>query len=72
MQDSKMTKESMGIFFNNPDLAPIWEHLSYKRVDKMRALLTELLYDKVTWWTKSISIRSVMLMWPQKNIPCTI
>ncbi len=48
-QSSKMTKESMTMFFSNPTLAPMWEHLSYKNVDEMRALLTELLYDKVTW-----------------------
>ena len=54
-----MTKRLMGIFFNNLDLAPMREHLSYKSVDEMRALLTELLYDKVTWGTKSISIYSV-------------
>ncbi len=50
----------MGRFFNNPDLAPMREHLSYKNVDKIRALLTELPYGKVTWWTKSMSIRSVI------------
>ncbi len=60
MQDSKMTKGLMGMFFNNPDLAPMREHLSYKNVDEMRALLTELPYGKVTWWTKSISMRSVI------------
>ncbi len=49
MQDSKMTKGSMGMFFNNPDLAPLQEHLSYKNVDEMRALLTKLPYGKVTW-----------------------
>ncbi len=60
MQDSKMTKRSMRMFFNNPDLAPMREHLSYKNVDEMRVLLTELPYGKVPWWTKSISIRSVI------------
>ena len=49
MQDSKMTKRSMGIFFNNPDLALMRKYLSYKSVDEMRALLTELPYGKVTW-----------------------
>ena len=38
----------MIIFFSNPILAFIWKHLSYKNVDEMRALLTELLYGKVT------------------------
>ncbi len=60
IHDSKMTKGSMGMFFNNPDLASMREHLSYKSVDEMKALLTELPYGKVTWWTKSISIRSVI------------
>lgn len=50
----------MGIFFNNFDLALIQKHLSYKNMDKMRALLTELPYSKVTWWTKNISIRLVI------------
>ena len=48
MQDSKMTKQSTGMFFNNPELAPIREHLSYKNVNEMRVLLTELSYGKVT------------------------
>ena len=43
MQDNKMTKRSIGIFFNNPDLALIWEYLSYKSVDEMRALLTKFI-----------------------------
>ncbi len=60
MQDNKMTKKSMGMFFNNPDLAPMRKHLSYKNVDEMRALLTELPYGKVSWWTKSINICSVI------------
>ena len=60
MQDSKITKKSIRMFFNNPDLVPIQEHLSYKSVDEIRVLLTELPYDKVTWWTKSISIRLVI------------
>ena len=30
MQDSKMTKKIIRIFFNNPDLASMQEHLSYK------------------------------------------
>ena len=60
MQTSKMSIGLMGMFFNNPDLAPMQQHLSYKNVNKMRALLTELPYVKVTWWTKSLSIRSVI------------
>ena len=38
----------------------MWEHLSYKSVDDIKALLTELPYGKVTWETKSISICSVI------------
>ena len=60
MQDNKMTKSLMRMFFNNPDLASMREHLSFKSVDEMRALLTQLPYGKVTWWTKSISIRLVI------------
>ncbi len=59
MQASKMTKGSMTMSFSNPTLSPMLEHLSYKNVDKMRALLIELPYDKVTWWTRSLSIHSV-------------
>ena len=49
MQDSKMTKRSIGRFFNNPDLALMREHLNYKNMNEMRPLLTELPYSKVTW-----------------------
>ena len=38
----------MAIFFSNLTLVFMWENLSYKNVDKMRALLIELLYGKVT------------------------
>lgn len=51
-----MTKESMIIFLNNPDLAPIREYQNYKNIDKMRILLTKLLYSKVTWWIRSLNI----------------
>ena len=40
IQDSKMTKESIEIFFNNPELAFIQTHLSYKSVNEMKVLLT--------------------------------
>ncbi len=49
MQVSKMTNGSMTICFSNLTLALMQEHLSYKNVDEMKALLTELLYSKVTW-----------------------
>ena len=49
MQTSKMLKESIGMFFNNPDLAPMQQHLSYKNMDKIKTLLTELPYGKITW-----------------------
>ena len=49
MQDSKITKRSIEIFFNNSDLTSMQEHLSYKSIDEMKALLTELPYNKVTW-----------------------
>lgn len=47
IEASKMTKGSMTIFFINLNLAPMQEHLNYKNMDKMRALLTELPYSKV-------------------------
>lgn len=49
MQDSKITKRSLRMFFNNPDLVFIQKHLIYKNVYKMKALLRELLYDKINW-----------------------
>ena len=51
----------MGKFFNSPDLVPMQKYLSYKNVDEMRALLIELPYSKVIWWTKSLSICSVIV-----------
>ena len=38
----------MDMFFNNSNLAPMQQHLSYKNIDKMETLLTKLLYSKVT------------------------
>ncbi len=58
IQASKMTKGSMIMFFSNPTLTPMREHLRYKNVDEMRALLIELPYSKVTRWTRSLSIYS--------------
>ena len=43
-----MTKELMTMFFINPNLTSIWEYLSYKNVDKMKALLIQLPYNKIT------------------------
>lgn len=37
------------------------EYLSYKNVDKMKALVTKLLYSKITWWTRNLSIALVNL-----------
>lgn len=49
MQASKIIITSMTMFFTNHHLARIWEYLNNKNMDKIRALLQELLYDKVTW-----------------------
>lgn len=38
IQVSKMTKKSIAMFFNNSDFGTYAGHLSYKNVDKMRAL----------------------------------
>ncbi len=46
----------MIMFFSNPTLASMREYLSNKNIDKMRVLLTELPYGKVTWWTMSLNI----------------
>ncbi len=59
MKVSKMMKGSMTMFFSNPTLAPIREYLSYKNIDEIKTLLTELRYGKITWWTRSLTIRSV-------------
>ena len=48
LQASKMSKESMDMFFSNLDLVPMWKRLNYKNVNKMQALLTKLPYGKVT------------------------
>ena len=72
MQDSKIIKSSMGIFFNNPHLTPKQEHLSYKNVDEMKVLLTKLPYAKIIWWTKSVSIYLLIINMVSKNILCTI
>ena len=47
MQANKTIKRLMTIFFINLDLASMQEHLSYKDMDEMKALLTELLYGKI-------------------------
>lgn len=49
IQASKKTKWSMTILFSNFNLAHIKKYRNYKNKDKIRALLTKLLYDKVTW-----------------------
>ena len=72
MQASKMRKRLMTMFFSNPILILIWEHLSYKNIDKIKALLTKLLYGKVIWWTKSLSICLVIADVALKNISYTI
>lgn len=35
MQDNKITKRSMGMFFNNSDLASMQKHLSYKNINEI-------------------------------------
>lgn len=47
MQDSKMTKTLIEMFFNNLNLIPRQEHLSYENIDKIKVLLIKLLYNKV-------------------------
>ncbi len=49
----------MAIFFRNTTLAPMREYLSYKNVEEIRVLLTELPYGQIIWWTKNLSIYSV-------------
>lgn len=50
----------MSMFFSNLNLALIQKRLSYKNIDEIQALLTKLLYGKVTCWTKSLKIYSVI------------
>lgn len=47
MQTSRMSKWSMAIFFINPDLVLMQQHLNYKKKDKMRPLLIKLSYNNV-------------------------
>lgn len=60
MQAGKISKKSIDMFFNNPNSTLMGEQLTYKNVDQMWALLTELPYNKVIWWTKSLSICSII------------
>lgn len=53
---SKMSKRLISMFFNNFNLVLIEQHLSYKNIDKIRELLIKLIYSKVIWQTKSLSI----------------
>lgn len=46
---NKLFKELINIFFNNPNFVLMQQYLSYKNLDKIKMLLTELLYNKVTW-----------------------
>lgn len=48
IQVNKMIKKLIIIFFSNSTLVSMWKHLSYKNIDKIRALLTKLSYNKVT------------------------
>ena len=48
LQANKITKKLMTIFFNNPILPPMQKYLTYKNMDKIKAWLTELPYDKIT------------------------
>lgn len=47
MQNNKIIKKSMKILFNNFNLISIQKYLSYKNINKIRALLTKLLYSKI-------------------------
>ena len=49
IQTYKMLKGLIDMFFNNFDLAPMQKHLSHKNINKMRTLLTKLLYGSVIW-----------------------
>lgn len=49
IQNIKMIKESIAIFLTYLDLVLMQEYLSYKNVDNIWILLTELLYNKITW-----------------------
>ena len=50
----------MIMIFSNLTLIPIQEYLNYKNVDKIKVLLIELPYSKVTWWIKSLCIRLII------------
>lgn len=47
IQASKILKRSIDMFFSNFNLASIKKQLSYKNVNKMQVLLTELQYNNV-------------------------
>ena len=48
MQDSKMTKKLIELFFNNLNLIAIQDYLSCKNKNKIKILIIKLLYRKIT------------------------
>lgn len=46
IQASKIPKKLISIFFNNLN-SPMQQHLSYKNINKMKLLLTKLIYGKI-------------------------
>ena len=67
-----MIKESIIMFLSNLTLVPMQKHQNYKNMDKIKALLIKLPYDKVIWLTKSLNICSVITDVAPKNISYTI
>lgn len=60
IQANNMTTKWLTIiFYINPNLVLMWRHLSYKNIDRIMAWLIKLVYDKVIWWTRILSIHSV-------------
>lgn len=60
------------MFFTNYSLVLIWKYLSYKNIDEIKSLLTELSYSKVTWQTRGLNIRLDTTDIIPKNILYTI
>lgn len=56
----------------NCNLVFMQEYLNYKNMDKMRVLLTKLLYSEIIWWTRSLSIYLIITDLVSKDITLAI
>lgn len=48
MKNNKMTKELIEIFFKNHNETSMQKYFCYQNINEIKALLTKILYSKVT------------------------